>query len=42
MPWQDRALTYVDQIPELNYASRFYARMLRQLRLYPAILDEND
>lgn len=42
LPWQDRALTYVDQIPELNYASRFYARMLRQLRLYPAILDEND
>lgn len=42
MPWQRRALDYVDQIPELSYASRFYSRMLRQLRLYPAILDEDD
>lgn len=42
MTWQRRALDYVDQIPELSYASRFYARMLRQIRLFPAILDEYD
>jgi hypothetical protein len=43
MPWQARALRYIDLIPELNYASRFYARMLKQLRIYPATLtDQGD
>jgi hypothetical protein len=36
MGWQERALRVVDLIPELDYVSRFYARMLKQLRLYPA------
>lgn len=36
MPWQERALKVVDLIPELDYVSRFYARQLGQLRLYPA------
>lgn len=36
MPWQDRALRVVDLIPELDYVSRFHARLLTQLRLYPA------
>lgn len=36
MPWQARALKVVDLIPELDYASRFYAKMLSPLRLYPA------
>lgn len=41
MPWQVRALEYLTLIPELNYASRFYARMLKHLRLYPARLEDN-
>lgn len=36
LPWQKRALTYLDLIPELAYSSRFYARMLRPLKIYPA------
>ena len=39
--WQMRALHYLDLVPELSYASRFYARMLRQLRIYPAVRDEH-
>lgn len=41
LPWQQRALRVVDLIPELDYVSRFYARMLKQLRLYPALRDTN-
>lgn len=37
LPWQDRALRYYDEIGELRYASQFYARMLKQLRIYPAL-----
>ena len=40
MPWQQRALAQMDLVPELNYASRFYARMLKQLLIFPALLDE--
>lgn len=36
--WQERALAYIDLVPEINFASRFYARMLRQVRFYPATL----
>ncbi len=28
-------------VPELNYASRFYSRMLKQLRIYPALMAPN-
>lgn len=41
MSWQERALRVVDLIPELDYVSRFYSRMLGQLRLYPASRDSN-
>lgn len=34
--WQKRCLLYVDQVPELNYASRFYSRMLKRIRIFPA------
>lgn len=40
MSWQSRALRYIDLIPELNYASRFYSRTLKLLRLFPATLTE--
>jgi hypothetical protein len=39
MTWQRRALEYVDEVPELSYSSRFYARMLRQLRIFPATME---
>lgn len=41
-PWQKKAFYYSRVIPELNYASRFYAKMLKKLRIYPALRDAND
>jgi len=42
LPWQRRALSYIDLVPEVNYASRFYSRMLTKIRLYPGLLDDNE
>jgi hypothetical protein len=39
MPWQLQALEIVTLVPEVNFASRFYSRMLKQLRIYPATRD---
>lgn len=36
--WQQQALAYVDLVPELSFGSRFYSRMLKQARYYPALL----
>lgn len=36
-PWQERALRYYDEVGELRYAAQFYARMLKQLRIYPSL-----
>lgn len=41
MSWQQRALTYIDIVPELSYSSRFYSRMLRQLRIYPGMMGDD-
>jgi hypothetical protein len=41
MDWQRRALAYIDIVPELSYSSRFYARMLRGLRIFPATMAED-
>lgn len=41
MDWQRRALEYIDRVPELSYSSRFYARMLRPLRIYPATIGDD-
>ena len=41
MPWQLRALFYTDAIGELHYASQFYSRMLKRLRIFPATLQPN-
>ena len=38
MPWQRRALAYLDMVPELSFSSRFYSKMLRPLRIYPGML----
>jgi hypothetical protein len=40
--WQKQAFTYVKLIPELNFASRFYSKYLKRIRIYPAMRDEND
>ena len=40
--WQRRALTYVDLVPEFSYASRFYSRMLKRVRIYPASRESDD
>lgn len=42
LSWQKRALDYVDLIPELNYASRFYSRMLKRITIFPAIRGSDD
>lgn len=39
--WQDRALGYYDLVPEVWFASQFYARGLSKLRLYPAIRQDD-
>lgn len=38
LTWQKRALAYLDLVPELSFSSRFYARMLRPLRIYPGYM----
>lgn len=42
LQWQQQAFEYVRLVPELNYASRFYAKMLSRLRIYPALRDEQE
>lgn len=42
MPWQRKAFVYAKIIPELNYASRFYAKMLKKLLIYPALRNPDD
>lgn len=42
MPWQQRALFYTTVIPELQYASHFYARMLQKIKIYPAFRNDDD
>ena len=40
--WQKQAFSYVKTIPELGYASRFYSKYLKRVRLFPALRDAND
>ena len=40
-PWQDRAWAYYDMVPEVWFASQFYARGLSKLRLFPALITED-
>lgn len=40
--WQKSALEYTRLVPELNYASRFYSKMLKRLKIYPAIREPNE
>lgn len=42
MAWQKKAFLFAKIIPELNYASRFYAKMLTRLRIYPAYRSPSD
>lgn len=38
-PWQARAMSYYDLVPEVKFAAQFMSQMLRKVRLYPALLD---
>lgn len=40
--WQKNALEYTRLVPELNYASRFYSKMLKRLKIYPAMRDAQE
>jgi hypothetical protein len=40
--WQKNALEYARMVPELNYASRFYSKMLSRIHIYPAMRDERE
>lgn len=42
LDWQRKSLGYVDIIPELNYASRFYSRMLKRTTIFPAFRGTDD
>ncbi len=42
MTWQQRALYYASTIPEIQYASNFYARMLQKIKIYPAFREDDD
>jgi len=37
--WQAQALYYARIVPELSFASQFYAKMMRNLRIFPALLE---
>ncbi len=39
---QKSSFMYTKLIPELNYASRFYSKMLKRVRIYPALRDAQD
>lgn len=40
--WQEDSFAVVKSIPELNYASRFYSRQMKRLKIYPALRDNQD
>lgn len=40
--WQKQAFIYTKLVPELNYASRFYAKMLAKIKLFPAFRNPDD
>lgn len=42
LQWQKHALEVVRIVPEIGYASRFYSRMLSQVRVYPAMRNAQD
>ena len=39
---ESKAFLYTKKIPELNYASRFYSKMLKRLRIFPAMRDPRE
>ncbi len=38
-PWQARAMSYYDLVPEVKFAANFMSQMLRRVRLFPAMID---
>ena len=37
--WQAQALYYAREVPELSFAATFYAKMMRNMLIYPALLE---
>jgi hypothetical protein len=42
LTWQKQCYLYSKLIPELNYASRFYAKMMSRLKVFPAFIKNTD
>lgn len=38
-PWQAQSISYYSLVPEVKFATNFYAQMLRNVRLFPAKID---
>lgn len=38
-PWQARAMSYYDLVPEVKFAAQFMSQMLSKVRMFPARLD---
>jgi len=39
-PWQARAMSYFDLVPEVNFAATYMGNMQRKVRLFPALMDD--
>lgn len=39
-PWQAESMSYYELVPEHKFAARFYGALLRRVRLFPALLDD--
>lgn len=38
-PWQAQSMSYYDLVPEVKFATNFFAQMIGGVRLFPAIVD---
>ena len=40
-PWQNRTLSYYDQIGEIRFASQFYGKLLSRVRFFAALREDD-
>lgn len=38
-PWQARAMSYYDLVPEIKFSANFHSQMLMKVRMFPAMID---
>lgn len=38
-PWQAQAMSYYSLVPEVKFGTNFFSQMIRNVRLFPAIID---